>query len=412
MEPEVSELPKGLVLGRDENIHLRLRGSTPLGDVARQAEPESSKTAGCKKTRRGTRRKAASQKAEAEKHKESSKATRTTRTTKRVKKSEPQYLEDPRNLQDLWKAAFPVGTNNVYLFGCTERKLTCLLSHAHLLCSVFFIPLSFNSETRIVFFAAQLVSVNGENKVVCIRGGRGQASVLTFVCQCLDIIVHFELSTETAKLIDLNHKYLFWAALREGAIALFHSPFLSVLLFIVLYVFRFCNQCYVTAISFYYLFVPYSTIYGFMAILYLCYFKAALKHMKIERLKKLEYCLPYFYQLFKEDELEQSTEVPIMFPGEPKPVRVYCEFDWELDELEEFTDNLIEEEELSADQKDEFKARETRRKAIEEMSEEAKTAFENMRFYKFYPVHTPDTPDISIVKVTSQTLIFWIYIGM
>lgn len=76
----------------------------------------------------------------------------------------------------------------------------------------------------------------------------GQASVLTFVCQCLDIIVHFELSTETAKLLDLNHKYLFWAALRGGTIALFHSSFLSVLLFIVLYVFRFCNQCYVTAV--------------------------------------------------------------------------------------------------------------------------------------------------------------------
>ncbi|RXH84513.1 hypothetical protein DVH24_032797, partial [Malus domestica] len=29
-EPEASELPKGLVLGRDENIHLRI---TPLGDV-------------------------------------------------------------------------------------------------------------------------------------------------------------------------------------------------------------------------------------------------------------------------------------------------------------------------------------------------------------------------------------------
>ena len=31
MEP--SELPKGLVLGRDRNIHIRLTGSTPLGDV-------------------------------------------------------------------------------------------------------------------------------------------------------------------------------------------------------------------------------------------------------------------------------------------------------------------------------------------------------------------------------------------
>ena len=30
MEPEASELPKGLVLGRDENIHIRI---TPMGDV-------------------------------------------------------------------------------------------------------------------------------------------------------------------------------------------------------------------------------------------------------------------------------------------------------------------------------------------------------------------------------------------
>ncbi|KAM1390753.1 hypothetical protein ACFX2I_018544 [Malus domestica] len=33
MEPAASELPKGLALGRDENIHIRLTGSTPLSDV-------------------------------------------------------------------------------------------------------------------------------------------------------------------------------------------------------------------------------------------------------------------------------------------------------------------------------------------------------------------------------------------
>ncbi|RXI09433.1 hypothetical protein DVH24_034050 [Malus domestica] len=33
MEPEASELPKGLVLGRDGNIHIKLTGSTPLDDV-------------------------------------------------------------------------------------------------------------------------------------------------------------------------------------------------------------------------------------------------------------------------------------------------------------------------------------------------------------------------------------------
>ncbi|CAN6724366.1 unnamed protein product [Malus baccata var. baccata] len=33
MEPEASELPKGIVLGRDGNIHIRLTGSTPLDGV-------------------------------------------------------------------------------------------------------------------------------------------------------------------------------------------------------------------------------------------------------------------------------------------------------------------------------------------------------------------------------------------
>ncbi|CAN6544205.1 unnamed protein product [Malus baccata var. baccata] len=33
MEPEASELPKGLALGRDENIHIRLKGFIPLGDM-------------------------------------------------------------------------------------------------------------------------------------------------------------------------------------------------------------------------------------------------------------------------------------------------------------------------------------------------------------------------------------------
>ncbi|KAK2986876.1 hypothetical protein RJ640_015519 [Escallonia rubra] len=150
--------------------------------------------------------------------------------------------------------------------------------------------------------------------------------------------------------------------------------------------------------------------------------RAGLKHLKVERVKKFEYCLPSsdkdlllvdFYQPLKEDELEQSTIVQIMFPGDPNPV--VCEFDWEFDELEEFVDKKVEEEEVTEDQKDAFKdfvkeqvregkkanrqAREARRKALEEMSEEAKAAFENMKFYKFYPVVSPDTPDVSNVKV-------------
>ena len=38
-EPETSELPKGLVLGRDENIYIRLTRSSPLGDVGSYNPP-------------------------------------------------------------------------------------------------------------------------------------------------------------------------------------------------------------------------------------------------------------------------------------------------------------------------------------------------------------------------------------
>ncbi|XP_057431412.1 protein HEAT INTOLERANT 4-like isoform X2 [Lotus japonicus] len=79
---------------------------------------------------------------------------------------------------------------------------------------------------------------------------------------------------------------------------------------------------------------------------------SALEHLQEDRLK-YKYCLPYFYTPFKEDEIEKHSEVQIIFPAEPK--EIYCEFDWELDELEEFTDEVIQEEELSEDQKDAFK---------------------------------------------------------
>ena len=42
------------------------------------------------------------------------------------------------------------------------------------------------------------------------------------------------------------------------------------------------------------------------------------------------------------------------------------------------------------------------------MSEETKSAFESMRFYKFYPVQTPDTPDVSNVKVRFYELLLYL----
>ncbi|KAK9991148.1 hypothetical protein SO802_026133 [Lithocarpus litseifolius] len=324
--------------------------------------------------RKGAKRKA-SQKEEAKPQAQQQESKKATSQAKRVKASkpetEPEYFEDKRNLEDLWKEVFPVGTEwdqldavyqfnwnfsnledafeedgklygkKVYLFGCTEP---------------------------------QLVSFKGESKVICIP-------VVVAVVSPFppsDKIGINSVQREAEEIIPMKQMKMDWVPYipledRDSQVDRLKSQ---------IYILR-CTQR-----------------------------RAALKHLKIDRLKKYEYCLPYFYQPFKEDELEQSTEVQIIFPVEPKPI--FCEFDWELDELEEFTDKLIQEEELAEDQKDAFKefvkekvreakkanreAREARKKALEEMTEESKAAFENMRFYKFYPVQTPDSPDVSSVK--------------
>ncbi|KAG7538233.1 hypothetical protein ISN44_As13g020310 [Arabidopsis suecica] len=84
--------------------------------------------------------------------------------------------------------------------------------------------------------------------------------------------------------------------------------------------------------------------------------------------KKFHYCLPYFYQPFEDAEIEQRTMVKISFPSEPP---VVCDFNWTFEKLE---------------------ARDARLKMIEEMSEETKEAFRNIKFYKFYPQLSPDVP--------------------
>ncbi|PWA69580.1 hypothetical protein CTI12_AA296680 [Artemisia annua] len=115
--------------------------------------------------------------------------------------------------------------------------------------------------------------------------------------------------------------------------------------------------------------------------------RAGLKCLKDERVAEFTYCIPYFYNPFEEDETEESTVVEFLYPVEPP---VYCEFDWEFDKVEEFTNNLIAAEELSEDQKDAFKARQKRKQALEELSQEKLDAINNTRFYKFYPLEAPD----------------------
>lgn len=284
--------------------------------------------------------------------------------------AEPEYFPEKRNLEDLWQAAFPVGTEwdnmdklreiswdfsnlekafeeggelygkTVYMFGCTEP---------------------------------QLLEVNGEQKVTLIP-------IVVAVVSPIppsDKIGVKSVQRETEDILPMKTMKMAWIP---------YIPLEN-------------RQSQVDRLK--------TQIYTMGCTQR----RSALKLLKIERVKQYDYCLPYLQPL-KADEDEEDTVVNIMYPLEPP---IVCDFDWELDDLEEFTNELIKEETLAEDQKDAFKeyvkeqvrerkkaqrqAKEARKKAIEDMDPETKAAFESMQFYKFYPVQTPDTPDISKVKV-------------
>ncbi|XP_026446902.1 protein HEAT INTOLERANT 4-like [Papaver somniferum] len=298
------------------------------------------------------------------------KKERKPRVTKPKPKEEPEYFEDKRNMEDLWTTAFPVGTEwdqieTLYGFKWSFSNLENAFEEGGLLYG-----------KRVYIFGCtepQLLSVNGEGKLVCIP-------VIVAIVNDFppsDKIGINSVQREAEEIIPMKQMKMDWVPYiplekRGNQVERLKSD---------IFIWS-CTQR-----------------------------RASLRSLKEDHLKKFEYCLPYFYNPFREEEIDQSTVVDIMFPIEPP---VVCDFDWELDDLEEFVDEKVTDEVVTEDQKDAFKefirekvkeakkanreAREARNKAKEETSEETKRAFESMRFYKFYPVKTPDTPDVSEVK--------------
>lgn len=284
---------------------------------------------------------------------------------------EPEIFPDHRNMEDLWRAAFPVGTewdqlDTVYKYKWDFSNLEKAFEEGGELCGKK-VYLFGCTEPQLVFF-------EGQGKVVCIP----VVVAVTSPFPPSDKIGIKSVQMEGETVVPMKEMKMNWVP---------YIPFEDRLSSVE----RLKTQIYTLQCT---------------------QRRAALKQLKLERIKKYEYCLPHFYQPLKEDEIEQDTVVQIMYPMEPP---VVCDFDWEFDEAEEFTDNLIKDEALPIEQKEEFmkfikesvaeskkkqrEAKQARKKAIEEMSAESKAAFENMRFYKFYPVQTPDIPDISNVKV-------------
>lgn len=319
--------------------------------------------------RKGSKRKVSQR--EESKPREASKAAPKARAKREKSQPVTEFFEEKRNLEDLWRETFPVGTewdqlDTLYQYNWNFSNLENAFEERGKL----------HGQTVYLFGCTepQLVPLKGENKVTLIPAV--VAVVSPFPPS--DKIGVNSVQREAEEIIPMKQMKMDWVPYiplenRDSQVD------------------RLKSQIYILSCT---------------------QRRAALRHLKIDRLKKYEYCLPYFYQPFKEDELEQSTEVQIMYPIDPKPV--FCEFDWEMDELEEFTDNLIKEEELPESEKNAFKefvkekvreakkanreAREARRKALDEMNEATKAAFQNMKFFKFYPVQTEDTPDISNVK--------------
>ncbi|XP_021759208.1 uncharacterized protein LOC110724121 [Chenopodium quinoa] len=286
---------------------------------------------------------------------------------------EPEYFEDQRNLEDLWKEVFPVGTewdqmHLVYQYNWNFTNLENAFEEGGVL-----------HGKRVYLFGCtepQMVPLDNEMKITQVP------VVVAIVSQFppSDKIGINSVQREAEEIVPMKRMKMDWVPY----VPLANRDIMAERLKSEIFILR-CTQR-----------------------------KSALRHLKEDRVKAYEYCLPYIYQPMKEDEFEQNTVVTCLFDMDPKPVMI--EFDWEFDEVEEYTDKLIEEEELPSEEKDRFKeflrekvreakkenweAREARRKALEEMSEETKAAFENMRFYKFYPVATPDTPDVSGVKAS------------
>lgn len=285
-------------------------------------------------------------------------------------REEPEYVSDKRNLEDLWQAAFPVGTewDNMDKL----REINWNFSNLE---SAFEEGGELYGKKVYMFGSteAQMLVTNGVEKVTFIP----IVVVVVSPIPPSDKIGVKSVQRETEDIIPMKAMKMAWIPYipledRQSQLDRLKTQIFTLG----------CTQR-----------------------------RSALKHLKIERIKQYDYCLPYLQPL-KADEKEEETSVNIMYPLEPP---VVCEFDWELDDLEEFTEELIKEEVLPKDHKDAFKeyvkeqvremkkaqrqAKEARKKAKEDMDQETIAALENMRFYKFYPVQTPDTPDISRVKV-------------
>ncbi|XP_006652960.3 protein HEAT INTOLERANT 4 [Oryza brachyantha] len=280
-----------------------------------------------------------------------------------------EYFPEKRNLEDLWLAAFPIGTeweniDKIKEFNWSFENLEKALEEGGEL----------YGKTVYLFGSTepQLLDVNGESKIVLIP------IVVAVDCPFppSDKIGINSVQRENEEIVPMKAMKMAWVPYVPLENRLSRIDSLKTKIFTLG-----CTQR-----------------------------RSALRHLKTERVKLFDYCMPYYMPLNPPED-EDDTVVNIIYPLEPP---IVCDFDWEMDDYEDFADEKIKDEVLPEDEKDKFKdflkekvrerkrelkqAKEVRKKAIDDMDPKTKEAFENIQFYKFYPVKTPDTPDVSNVK--------------
>lgn len=141
--------------------------------------------------------------------------------------------------------------------------------------------------------------------------------------------------------------------------------------------------------------------------------RARLRNMNEAAVHKYDYVLPYIIRPGQEEDITLDTNVQVLADLEGLKVPLMCEYDFELDDLEEFVEKEIEENELDTKKHTEalktaiketvratklkYKAeREARKKRIDDIPKEDRLAIQNMKLYKFYPAN--EWPDVSGIK--------------
>lgn len=141
--------------------------------------------------------------------------------------------------------------------------------------------------------------------------------------------------------------------------------------------------------------------------------RARLRNMGEAEVHRYDYVLPYFFNPEAEDDLDFNSEVNILVDLEGRQAPLMCEFDFEMDDLEDFVEEQLKENDLDAEVhgeplktaiRDGVRAaklkikelKEERKKQIDAISPEERDAIRNMKLIKFYPMN--EWPDLSGAK--------------